>query len=126
MKWVTIYRFTYPHEAITICSKLEGEGIECILQDQLTTQVMPLYSNALGGVKLQVKESDVPAALEILMQAGMVEEPDTADKVEKLLQDVLQINGAGSKPKFLPRLALLAMLFGLIIAGILYLLGTHS
>lgn len=122
MKWVTIYRFTYQHEALTICSKLEAEGIECVLQDQLTAQVMPLYSNALGGIKLQVKESDVPAALEILMQAGLIEEPDTADKVEKLLQETIaKIPGEGTT-KISLRILLIALIFALLVAGVLYYL----
>ncbi|HON51981.1 MAG TPA: DUF2007 domain-containing protein [Bacteroidales bacterium] len=66
MKWVTIQTFTYAHEAYIAQSKLESFGIETFLQDELTTQIIPVYSYATGGVKLQVHEQDVEKALKIL------------------------------------------------------------
>ena len=35
------------------------------IKDELTIQVQPFYSNAIGGAKLQVRESDVDLANEI-------------------------------------------------------------
>lgn len=64
--WVTIKIFTYSHEAMILRGRLESEGIPCFLQDELTIQVMPFHSNALGGVKLQVRGEDVEAAMKIL------------------------------------------------------------
>lgn len=126
MKWITIYRFTYQHEALTICSKLEAEGIECVLQDQLTTQVMPLYSNALGGIKLQVKESDAPAAIEILKEAGMSDEPDASSMVEKLLEDTIAPTPAGQKRRGYIRVLFIALITALLVAGVIYYLALPS
>lgn len=67
---VTIKTFNYPHEAMVLQSRLESEGIPCFLKDAVLTQVHPWYSNAIGGVKLQIRESDVGRAIEILAEAG--------------------------------------------------------
>lgn len=66
MNWVTIQTYTYSHEAYIAKTKLESCGIETFLQDELTTQIIPVYSYAMGGVKLQVPAEDVEKALEIL------------------------------------------------------------
>lgn len=66
MNLVTIKTFTYPHEAYVVRGKLESEGIETFTKDEMTVQVHNFYSNAVGGVKLQVWEKDVPHAKEIL------------------------------------------------------------
>jgi len=66
MEFVTILTFTYAHEAFISQSKLESEGVTSYLKDENTTQIYGFYSNAIGGVKLQVLESDVQKAIEIL------------------------------------------------------------
>jgi len=71
-KFVTVLTFTYPHEAAVIKSRLESEGIICFLQDEFTAQINPFYSNAIGGVKLQVGESDLEETLEILKKVGYI------------------------------------------------------
>lgn len=63
---VTIKTFTYPHEAYVIRGKLESEGIQTFLKDEMTVQVHNFYSNAIGGVKLQVPSEDVERALSII------------------------------------------------------------
>jgi ssDNA-binding Zn-finger/Zn-ribbon topoisomerase 1 len=68
MKLITVNTYTLPHELAIHRSKLESMGIDCFVQDELTAQVHNFYSNAIGGVKLQVRESDVEDALEILKE----------------------------------------------------------
>jgi hypothetical protein len=70
--WITIISFTYPHEAHLAKGKLESEGIEVVIKDELTTQVINFYSNAIGGVKLLVKESDYENALQLLIESGYI------------------------------------------------------
>lgn len=65
-KLVTIKTFTYPHEAYIIRGRLESEGIYTFLKDEMTVQVHNFYSNAVGGVKLQVPYEDVDRALSII------------------------------------------------------------
>ncbi len=47
-------------------SKLESEGIYCFLANKNHIGMNWLYSLALGGVKVQVKEEDAELALKIL------------------------------------------------------------
>ena len=75
-RFVTVKTFTYPLEVAVIRGRLEAEGIECFAQDELTAQVNPFYSNAIGGVKLQVRERDLSHAIEILEEAGYLKEAD--------------------------------------------------
>ena len=50
----TIARFQYSSEAQIIKGRLEADGIEVFLSDNLTIDTDPLVSNAIGGVKLKV------------------------------------------------------------------------
>lgn len=68
MQLVTVNTYTLPHELAIHRSKLESMGIECFVKDELTVQVHNFYSNAIGGVKLQVKEIDLEDALMILQE----------------------------------------------------------
>lgn len=72
--WITVISFTYPQEAYLAKAKLESEGIEVKIKDDLTAQVNNFYSNAIGGVKVQVKETDVEQAMQALLEAGYIKE----------------------------------------------------
>jgi hypothetical protein len=82
--FITVLTFTYPYEVAIVRSRLELEGIVCFVQDELTAQVHPFYSNAIGGVKLQVKESDLKQAVEILKQAGYIKDEDLQPSKESV------------------------------------------
>lgn len=68
MALVTIHSFLKPTNAHLVKSKLESEGIQCVLQDDNTVSINPLYSIALGGIRLQVLEEDAPRALKIVQE----------------------------------------------------------
>jgi len=72
--FITVLTFTYAHEVAIVRGRLEAEGITCFVQDELTLQINPLYSNAIGGVKLQVRESDLNQTIEILKETGYITE----------------------------------------------------
>ncbi len=73
-KLITIISFTLPHEAHFAKGKLQSEGIEVFIKDELTAHVNHLYSGAIGGVKLQVRRSDLAAAYRILVESGYIQE----------------------------------------------------
>ena len=75
-RFITVLTFTFPHEVAIIRGRLESEGIFCFVQDELTIQVQPFYSNAIGGVKLQVRESDLDRTIEILKETGYIKDED--------------------------------------------------
>lgn len=60
---------------------LESEGVESILKDEMTAQVNNFYSNAIGGVKIQVRDQDYENALSILQKGGYIE-PEKKAEVE--------------------------------------------
>jgi predicted RNA-binding Zn-ribbon protein involved in translation (DUF1610 family) len=63
---VTIARYSTPFEANMAKSMLESAGIPAFVADEYTIGINWLYSNALGGVKLQVPESFASEALDLL------------------------------------------------------------
>ncbi len=67
-KLVTIAQYNHGTEAHIARCHLESMEIECYIQDEVLNSVDWLYSIAMGGVKLQVKSSDVEHAKEILEQ----------------------------------------------------------
>ncbi len=71
---VTIATFSYPMEAEIARGKLESEGIWAFVADDYMVTMNWLYSNAVGGVKLQVRESDTENALQILNQSSPISE----------------------------------------------------
>ena len=66
---VTLVKVTYLTEADLLCSKLEASGIKTLIPDQSTAAMQPLYSSALGGIRVQVLASDLARAQEILKDA---------------------------------------------------------
>jgi hypothetical protein len=87
--WPVLMSFTYPHEAHLAKGYLESNGIETIIQDELMTQIYSLYSNALGGAKLLVKESDYEQGIQLLKDGGYLieENSETESKPEIVLSD---------------------------------------
>ena len=75
-KFITVLTATYGYEIAVIRGRLESEGITCFVKDELTVQVYPFYSNAIGGVKLQVRESDLNRAVEILTETRYIKDED--------------------------------------------------
>ena len=64
-EWVTIAQFNNPSESYVLKSRLEAEGITCFLKDENISNILPMGSLSLGGVKLQVALRDGFKALEI-------------------------------------------------------------
>jgi len=51
---INIASYSFPHEAHIAKANLEAEGIPAYIADEHTISMQWLYSNALGGVKVQV------------------------------------------------------------------------
>lgn len=62
--------FQYSSEALIVKGKLESEGIEVFLRDQFTVDANPVWSNAVGGVKLYVSTVDFARAKSVLDGIG--------------------------------------------------------
>lgn len=67
---ITIATFTLPSDLAIVKGRLESEGINCFVKDELTVQVYNFVSNAVGGIKLQVRKNQALQAMEILKEMG--------------------------------------------------------
>ncbi len=68
MSLVTIARFSKPEEAHLLRLRLGAGGVEAYVQDENLVQMDWLYSNAIGGVRVQIAEEDEERAEEILRE----------------------------------------------------------
>jgi len=84
---VTIATFSYPMEAELAKAKLDSEGIFAFVADGYTVTMNWLYSNAMGGVKLQVPEPDVERALDILAYEPHKQAAHEADLIDSANQE---------------------------------------
>jgi len=64
----TIASYSFPYEAQIARARLDAEGIPAFVADEQTINMQWLYSNAMGGVRLQVPEQFAAQAIEILAQ----------------------------------------------------------
>ena len=65
---VTVASFSFPHEAHIARASLEAAGIPAVVADEHTISMQWLYSNALGGVKVQVPERVAVQARDALQE----------------------------------------------------------
>lgn len=65
-KIVVFETFYNPIEANIVKSRLIDSGVQCFLSDENTITINPLYTQALGGVKLHLFERDAELARSIL------------------------------------------------------------
>lgn len=65
-KLVTVGIYSHVYEADLAISRLESEGIMAFAADEFMANLNWLYSNAIGGVRLQVPAPDAERAREIL------------------------------------------------------------
>lgn len=110
-KLVTIATFSQSVEADLVKSKLESEDIECFIADQNVIQWNWLYSNAVGGIKVQVRESDAKRALEIIRSKS--EELDSSEEdAEIATLKCPKCNSSGvSYEKFAKKILFISWLF---------------
>jgi hypothetical protein len=116
--WITIKTFTLPAEVAVIRTRLESEGIECFVMNEFTAQVNPLFSNAVGGVQLQVKEQDVENAMAILKEVGYYteEEAKPSKTLMKLDKITLKIPLLKKMPLPLRLLIIIGILLGILVS----------
>jgi len=65
-KLVTVQRTSFPWQADMICLTLQAEDIPTFVADANVVSMNWLYSNAIGGVKVQVPEEYVERAKDVL------------------------------------------------------------
>jgi len=86
--FVTIRTFENSADLDIVKSYLESFGIQCFIKDEFANRTY--IPSAVGGIKLQVQQSDLEKAVEHLLDGGFLTqedlEPSTAIKwIDKLL-----------------------------------------
>lgn len=66
VKLIPIRRFRDLPQALVAKGLLESAGLKCFLSDENTIRMDWMWSNALGGVRLWVREDDLPEAATLL------------------------------------------------------------
>ncbi|MGX7667877.1 DUF2007 domain-containing protein [Flavobacterium pedocola] len=64
--FVTIAVFDYPHEITVLKHLLDQANISHYFENETIVDFAPMYSQALGGIKLKVHPDDVEAVKEIV------------------------------------------------------------
>ena len=81
LKLTTVASFTDIIDAQLLKARLESSGIECFIADEYTVAINWLYSNFIGGVKVQVSEEDLERAKEIIDEKPVISEtPESQTK----------------------------------------------
>lgn len=65
-EFVTAAVFDYPHEITVLRHLLEQSEIQYFFENETMMNIVPMYSQALGGIKLKVHPNDVETVQEIL------------------------------------------------------------
>jgi hypothetical protein len=65
-------------EAQVIQSLLRGSGINAFLPDEFTVQNYWLWTNAIGGIRVQVLDEDTGRAVEVLDEARVASQKEAA------------------------------------------------
>lgn len=72
---VTLRRYYTLDEAYIAHGFLESEGVKAFLQDEHLVRIFWLYTNAIGGLRLQVAQEDGERAFAILVAGSAPVEP---------------------------------------------------
>ncbi|MFO0360786.1 MAG: hypothetical protein ACK500_03095 [Flavobacteriales bacterium] len=81
-QWVVVYIASRVSEVHVMQAILAQHGIENRLRDENLIQAQPFYSNAVGGVKVEVRLEDAEQAVAILRNGGYTPEPISEDDPE--------------------------------------------
>jgi len=78
---VTIARYDSSIQAHIVKAHLEGNGFVCFVFDDNVVDMYGLYSNAIGGVKIKVREKDAEEAYALVQELDKSPYTDQNDEV---------------------------------------------
>ncbi len=67
-EFITVKTYFYDHETLLSEPMLKSAGIDYFLKDHRTVTVVPFLSNAIGGIKFQVRAEDAKKTREFLKE----------------------------------------------------------
>ena len=65
-QFVTAAVFNYPHEIAILKHLLDEAGLRFFFENETMASIAPMYSQALGGIRLKVHPNDLETVKEIL------------------------------------------------------------
>ena len=68
MEFVPVDAYNNYIDANIILGRLQEEDIECWLKDENTSTIMPIWNQAIGGIRLMVAKADAEKAVILLNQ----------------------------------------------------------
>jgi DNA-directed RNA polymerase subunit RPC12/RpoP len=68
MKFIPVWSYDNYVSAHIAMGRLEEDGFNCWLKDENTVTIDPILTNAVGGIKLMVAETEAKKAWELLKQ----------------------------------------------------------
>ena len=71
-QFITVATFMNVNDLAFARAIVEAQDIECHVEGENTVTAHPLFANAIGGIKLQVRKEDGERALAILVEGGIV------------------------------------------------------
>lgn len=66
--YLPVQVFTNYIDAHILLGRLESENIVCYLMDENTVTINPIWTQAIGGIKLMVHESQFERAMELIRE----------------------------------------------------------
>lgn len=114
--WKLLLSLENIYDAYTVRSLLELANIDVQIKDELTVQVAPIYSSAIGGIRIYVREIDFERALQLVLDHGYENNSEiTTNKfLEYFNEKTKSLPLIGSKSLLL-RLLSVVTIFALII-----------
>src|SRR5947209_3589975 len=76
----TVARYASVAEAAIARNSLDAAGIPAWVADELTLTADPLFSGAVNYIKVQVRESDLERAAEVLAEVAEPIDPELAEQ----------------------------------------------
>ena len=111
-KIVEIARFYEPEAAQMIESLLKSEGVNCYLRNEYTSRIQ--YPVNVGGIRIELLESEVPRAKEIL-EANGYEFPKEDEEDEQLQRHVPFLRHLPLEKQIIVLFILVAVFLALVI-----------
>lgn len=81
MELITLKTFETPIEAHILRSKLESENIDAFVFDEHSIGINQFLSNAIGGVKVKIKEEDTARAMKVLDEINATDYTNDLDEI---------------------------------------------
>lgn len=68
MSFISVQSFSNYIDAHIVLGRLKDEGIECWLKNEATTTLIPVWTMAIGGIQLMVKQEQMLKAGNVLQK----------------------------------------------------------